>query len=410
MHVIPSLLRTWCQKVRVLSDENRARLEHSLDGVVGLKIPRPDDEAARAAHVERFLAGLDKLLDREAPALGRGLRELDLPVEEHLPDVEGGIESLGRPHVARALVSAGHAESVQDAFDRYLVPGMPAYIRRQGIGPREAIAAITAAGGIASLAHSPWAPKEPEVIAELREVRAEPVLDGRKKMAVAQSHGAQARVVEKPDVDTADFLAVFRNSNYFAPVVMQDMRQAEEALMQHRVDGIIGLRANFARDLQRPGGAAVPGQPTRIPPHTVPLVRIGTPIADLIEQCGGYTDEVERLLMGGPMMGRPVASLDVPVLKGCSGVLVFTATETARRKEYPCIRCGRCVEACPYFLNPSRLARLSKARLYDEMKAHHVFDCVECGCCTFACPSNIPIVQLIRTAKDDLSHRKEPEE
>lgn len=70
-------------------------------------------------------------------------------------------------------------------------------------------------------------------------------------------HVPVAVVVEKPDADTADFLAVFRNSNYFAPVVMQDMRQAEEALMQHRVDGIIGLRANFARDLQRPGGAAV---------------------------------------------------------------------------------------------------------------------------------------------------------
>lgn len=70
-------------------------------------------------------------------------------------------------------------------------------------------------------------------------------------------HVPIAVVVEKPDADTADFLAVFRNSNYFAPVVMQDMRQAEEALMQHRVDGIIGLRANFARDLQRPGGAAV---------------------------------------------------------------------------------------------------------------------------------------------------------
>ncbi len=109
------------------------------------------------------------------------------------------------------------------------------------------------------------------------------------------------------------------------------------------------------------------------------------------------------------MMGRPIASLDVPILKGCSGVLVFTEEQTARRKEYPCISCGRCLEACPYFLNPSRLARLSKSRMFDEMKAYNVFDCVECGCCTFACPSNIPIVQLIRTAKDDLTHRKEPD-
>ena len=139
------------------------------------------------------------------------------------------------------------------------------------------------------------------------------------------------------------------------------------------------------------------------------VVPLGTPVRDVLQFCGGLKRGTREIIMGGPMMGRPVASLDVPVLKGCSGILVFTAEQTSRRKEYPCIRCGRCVEACPYFLNPSRLARLSKARLYDEMKAHHVFDCVECGCCTFSCPSNIPIVQLIRTAKDDLTHRKEPD-
>jgi electron transport complex protein RnfC len=139
------------------------------------------------------------------------------------------------------------------------------------------------------------------------------------------------------------------------------------------------------------------------------VVPLGTPVRDVLQFCGGLKADTREIIMGGPMMGRPVASLDVPVLKGCSGLLVFTEAETARRKEYPCIRCGRCVEACPYFLNPSRLARLSKARMFDEMKEYHVFDCVECGCCTFACPSNIPIVQLIRTAKDDLAHRKEPD-
>ena len=139
------------------------------------------------------------------------------------------------------------------------------------------------------------------------------------------------------------------------------------------------------------------------------IVPLGTPVRDVVQFCGGLKPGTREIIMGGPMMGRPVASLDVPVLKGCSGILVFTAEETSRRTEYACIRCGRCVEACPYFLNPSRLARLSKARMYDEMKDYHVFDCVECGCCTYACPSNIPIVQLIRTAKDDLTHRKEPE-
>jgi len=139
------------------------------------------------------------------------------------------------------------------------------------------------------------------------------------------------------------------------------------------------------------------------------IVPLGTPVRDVVKFCGGLKPGSREIIMGGPMMGRPIASLDVPILKGCSGVLVFTEEQTARRKEYPCISCGRCLEACPYFLNPSRLARLSKSRMFDEMKDYHVFDCVECGCCTFACPSNIPIVQHIRTAKDDLTHRKEPE-
>ena len=79
-----------------------------------------------------------------------------------------------------------------------------------------------------------------------------------------------------------------------------------------------------------------------------------------------------------------------------------SGSDTARPREYPCIRCGRCLEACPYFLNPSRLARLSKARLFEEMENYSVMDCVECGSCTYACPSRIPIVQLIRTAKSQL--------
>jgi electron transport complex protein RnfC len=137
------------------------------------------------------------------------------------------------------------------------------------------------------------------------------------------------------------------------------------------------------------------------------VVPLGTPVRDVVKFCGGLKPGSREIIMGGPMMGRPIASLDVPVLKGCSGVLVFTEEETARRREYPCISCGRCLEACPYFLNPSRLARLSRSRMFDEMKALNVFDCVECGSCTFACPSNIPIVQLIRTAKDDLTHRRE---
>lgn len=119
-------------------------------------------------------SSLEAILDRQRGGRRRRLeltlerlRELGMPVDEHLPAPSGGIESMGRPHVARALVATGHATSVSDAFTRYLVPGMPAYVRRQGIGPRAAIEAITAAGGITSLAHSAWAPDETAVIDEL---------------------------------------------------------------------------------------------------------------------------------------------------------------------------------------------------------------------------------------------------
>ena len=136
------------------------------------------------------------------------------------------------------------------------------------------------------------------------------------------------------------------------------------------------------------------------------VVPLGTPVRDVLRFCNGLKEETREVIMGGPMMGTPLASLDVPVLKGTSGILAFTERETARPREYPCIRCGRCLEACPYFLNPSRLARLGRARLFREMEERYrVMDCVECGACTFACPSSIPIVQLIRTAKDNLRHQ-----
>lgn len=136
------------------------------------------------------------------------------------------------------------------------------------------------------------------------------------------------------------------------------------------------------------------------------IVPIGTPVREVLRYCGGLRENTAEVIIGGPMMGTALASLDIPVVKGTSGILAFTSTEAARPKEYPCIRCGRCVEACPYFLNPSRLARLAKARMFEEMKQYAVMDCVECGSCTYSCPSGIPIIQLIRSAKSQLRQPK----
>jgi electron transport complex protein RnfC len=135
------------------------------------------------------------------------------------------------------------------------------------------------------------------------------------------------------------------------------------------------------------------------------LVPVGTPVRAVLDHCGGLTGETREVVMGGPMMGMPLASLDVPILKGTSGLLAFTETDTVLPHEYACIRCGRCVEACPQFLNPSRLGRLARAGLWEEIERYHVMDCVECGSCSFTCPSGIPIVQLIRVAKSTLRER-----
>jgi len=139
------------------------------------------------------------------------------------------------------------------------------------------------------------------------------------------------------------------------------------------------------------------------------LVPVGTSVRAVLDHCGGLTAETREVVMGGPMMGMPLASLDVPVLKGTSGLLAFTDAETGVPAEYACIRCGRCVEACPQFLNPSRLAKLARAGLWEEIERLHVGDCVECGSCSFACPSGIPIVQLIRVAKSTVRERKAKE-
>lgn len=136
------------------------------------------------------------------------------------------------------------------------------------------------------------------------------------------------------------------------------------------------------------------------------LVPLGTPVREVLGVCGGLRDNTKEVLVGGPMMGTSIASLDAPIIKISGGILAFTDQQAQRPKEYPCIRCGRCVEACPYFLNPSKLARLAKARMFEEMKHVGINECVECGSCTYVCPSGIPIVQLIRSARADIRRKK----
>ncbi len=130
------------------------------------------------------------------------------------------------------------------------------------------------------------------------------------------------------------------------------------------------------------------------------MVKIGTLISHLIEECGGLKDESLKVIAGGPMMGFAVPSLDVPVTKGTSGILVLTEGEIVHSEDFkPCIRCGRCIDICPMGLMPSMISLYSEKGFYEAAKEYNLFDCFECGSCTYGCPSKRPIVQLVRLAK-----------
>ncbi|HON87575.1 MAG TPA: electron transport complex subunit RsxC [Bacillota bacterium] len=133
---------------------------------------------------------------------------------------------------------------------------------------------------------------------------------------------------------------------------------------------------------------------------------IGTPISFLIEKAGGYNGTPRKVIMGGPMMGMAVKELEVPVLKGTSGVLVLRKEQVTEEPILPCVRCGKCVDACPMRLQPLWIAAYSERGLIDQAENARAMDCCECGACAFVCPAKRPLVQWIKMAKSSISARR----
>ena len=132
------------------------------------------------------------------------------------------------------------------------------------------------------------------------------------------------------------------------------------------------------------------------------LVRIGTPVIDLVAAAGGIPEDTGKVISGGPMMGKALADLKVPIAKATSGILVIPAAESKRAEVYQCLRCGKCIEACPMGLEPYQLMLLAKGENTDKTKEENILDCMECGSCSFVCPSNRPILDYIRFGKAKL--------
>ncbi|HYD32053.1 MAG TPA: electron transport complex subunit RsxC, partial [Azospirillaceae bacterium] len=132
-------------------------------------------------------------------------------------------------------------------------------------------------------------------------------------------------------------------------------------------------------------------------------VPLGTKVAELIEFCGGLVEKPKRVISGGPMMGQPLPSLDVPVVKGTSGILALTAAEANEHPTQPCIRCGTCVTICPCGLVPVEMAAFIRRDNLDGAARSGVMDCFSCGSCSYVCPSHVPLVHYFNYAKGRLN-------
>ena len=129
-------------------------------------------------------------------------------------------------------------------------------------------------------------------------------------------------------------------------------------------------------------------------------VLIGTPIREVLEQAGVTIDQVEKVILGGPMMGFAIPSIDSPITKASNCILVSAKDELdTPEPAMPCIRCARCADSCPVSLLPQQMYWYAKAKDLDKTQEYNIFDCIECGCCSYVCPSNIPLVQYFRHAK-----------
>lgn len=139
------------------------------------------------------------------------------------------------------------------------------------------------------------------------------------------------------------------------------------------------------------------------------IFRVGTMIGDLIEQAGGLKENAAKVITGGPMMGAAQKELNIPGVKGTSGILVLVDSEVEAYEPSPCINCAKCVDACPMFLMPTQLVNYQKNDMVEEMEDWQIMNCIECGSCSYVCPAKIPLVHYLRLGKAQVMAKQREE-
>jgi electron transport complex protein RnfC len=129
------------------------------------------------------------------------------------------------------------------------------------------------------------------------------------------------------------------------------------------------------------------------------LARLGTPFQQLIDECGGLPEDTGKIIGGGPMMGKALLSLDIPMTKGSSGLLIMNEKETRRSMPQPCIRCAKCVNVCAMGLEPYLLSKMCAMEDWEGAEKNGIVSCIECGSCQYTCPSNRPLLDMVRVGK-----------
>lgn len=326
-----------------------------------------------------------------------------------------------------------------DGLDAW-VEGLPFTRDWQAMTPEDLLSAIEAAGivgmgGATFPTQVKLKPKKPVDVLILNGAECEPYLtaDDRLMREEPERVVTGARILAKILGTKRSVIAVEENKPEAAEALRraagQDLEvlllrtrypQGAEKMLIYAVTGrevpLGGLPMDAGAVVQNVGTAAavadacchglplterittVSGDAIRTPKNL--RVRLGTSYRDAIDFCGGFSEQPDKVLAGGPMMGRAQESLDVPITKGSSGILALTRRITAHGPELHCIRCGRCVAACPMGLVPSMLSILGERQDVEKARdSYGVMNCIECGCCTYVCPAKRNIVQYIRVTK-----------